>query len=184
MADYVLDLGIDITMVREKNETHFSLQSGLVQVSDPEIGTGTPQWLTKFQGGDRLSFRLWDFSPVGGEIKSIKSFHADFFSPSERSRLTSPFEAPSDPIVFGSLPLVHRASGVTTSVYSPIQAGWIVSAPPPPGEPPPPLGKQYTIVSVPNQARFVLQVYLELVTAKSNLRTYVYDPEIVVGGSG
>lgn len=184
MADYVFDLGIDIITTRELHEANYSLQAGLVLVIDPKTGTGTPQWPTKFQGGDRISFRVWDFSPAAGGIAEIDSFFADFFSPIERSRLASPLHPEIDPIRFGRLPFVDLASGVTTSVYSPIQAGWVVAPMPSPGEAPPPLGKQYTIKAVPNQARFVLQIQLNLVTASSNLRTYHHDPEIVVGGSG
>jgi len=143
-----------------------------VAVTDPTTGTGTAQWPTLFKTGDSIAFRIWDTTDYALPAATPMSFWAGFFARSETAMLADPLGSGADPIIVAGSGLVPL-TGLSSSVFPDAQAGWSVG--------PSPLGTEYTFQST---GRYVLQVRVEVRLATMELRTYVHDPEIIIGPHG
>ncbi len=175
MARHLLDVGFDRQAAIELGTKFYPLGTGLVAVTDPATGTGTPRWPTQFKKGDSLAFRIWDTTDYGTPDAAPVSFWIGFFSRSESALLADPLASGGDPIVVAASGLepLDIDAGVVSSVFPDAQAGWAVGASP--------LGTEHTFDA---EGRYVLRVRVEVKTASRKLRRYVHDPEIYIGPSG
>ncbi len=177
MKSYVLDLGFDADESREYLGRYYPLQAGLVTVTTPATGQGDPQWFTKLKSEDQLYFRVWDISP-SATGSTLLNVWAAFFALQSPSRLADAVSDQPNPLVCADSCLQAVDTGtVKTSVYNPVQAGWVL------GEDTP-LGLGLTLTNVTAPTRHVLQVRVEVKTGSGDLRIYVFDPEVVIGPNG
>lgn len=182
MTNYVLDMGFDLEESREYEGHYYPMQGGLVAITKA-TGEGSPQWLTKLAHGDTLYFRVWDISNVpGSELLSLIVAFFEMTSPSLLAdKLTE-----TNPLV-GTV--VGNGLSLTTgktSVHAQVQRGWVLGDA---GDAAGALGKGVTLTYMGEARRYVLQVRIDVRTredsdGRRSLRTYVYDPEMVVSPYG
>lgn len=179
MALYALDFGLDPGVGVERSG--FPLSAGLVEVTDPASGEGRPQWLTMLRSGDSIAFRVWDYGFAAGTDLSLVAFRATWVRPSRYNELASPLAA-ENPLVYSGdqIVAIDDRSQVKSSVFRPARGGWIFGR----GESEP-LGRTLEIDKATKSAgRYYLSVRIDAVIDGSILRSYHWDPEIVVEGSG
>jgi len=174
MTQYVLDMGFDLGESREYEGRHYPMQGGLVEVTEG-TGKGTAQWLTKLMHGDTLYFRVWDISEVGGS--ELLNLVVAFFEMSSPTLLANEVSEVNPLVGSGSTELSLTTG--QTSVHGQVQQGWVL------GGAPSALGHGVTLAYMGEAKRFVLQVRADVKTredaqGRRSLRTYVYDPEMVV----
>ena len=173
---YVIDLGIDGNLGVESGSV-FPLQQGLVAVEGGNAhGTGAPQWYTRFRQKDTVAFRLWDITGESSGELSIASFAAYFLSPTNTTRLSSPLAAEiPNPIIFSEKVFpFHTPGEVKSSVFVNPHKGWLL------GADTAPLGKS---CELEKQGRYLLRIEVVVIGPSVARRTYVLDPEMVVGSS-
>lgn len=175
MVSYVLDLAFNVDASQEYQEPDFALQGGLASVTEPSTGEGSPQWLTQLRSQDQLSFRIWDFSEftVGSTLLNV---WIAFFDPASWL-LVDPVLGQANPLV-NAEPFGVDTATVKSSVFTPVRAGWIL------GVNHPPLGQTFVVRDVTAPKRYVLQVRVQVKTPSAQLRTFVYDPEVVISPDG
>lgn len=173
MTQYVIDFGIDANLGIEAGAV-YPLQEGLVKVTNTDTGQGEPQWFTKLRQKDTLGFRLWDITGESSGELDIVSFTAYLLSPSNATRLSNPLDS-VDPIAFTREKIYQAASTVKSSVFETPQEGWLV------GSNSSALAERF---SIENQGRYLLRIEVVVVVPSRGRRTYVHDPEMIVGSSG
>ncbi len=176
METYALDLGFDADESREYQGRYFPLQAGLVKVKQP-TGQGDPCWFTKLRSEDQLYFRVWDISSstTGSDLLNL---WVVFFEPQSTSLLADSASDRPNPLICAGSGLYKVDTGtVKTSVYDTVRAGWVLFEATS-------LGLAFTLADVTAPTRYVLQVRVEVRTSAGDLRSYVYDPEIVIGPNG
>lgn len=178
---YVIDFGLNLDAGVER--IGFPLSAGLVQVTDLETGDGQPAWFTQLAAGDQLAFRVWNHTVSGGKEAQIVCFRATWVDPARWNDLASPLHGRStNPIVFSGGNQIHviDRSEALSPVFTQARSGWIF------GDPKTlPFGETFTVDDGGTSVgRYYLKVRLDVVIDESTVRTYHWDPEIVVGPRG
>ena len=177
---YVIDLGFNLDAGVER--AGFPLSAGLVDVPPGSTtGEGDPQWFTCMKAQGSIAYRLWD-NTSGSENQGVPiCFRATWVEPTKYNALSSPFiDGDPNPIVFsGAQILAVNSSQCQSSVYPNAQNGWIF------GDPhavTPPLGESFTLGR--RGGSYFLKARLDMVINGTTIRTFHWDPEVVVGGGG
>ncbi|MEM8933305.1 MAG: hypothetical protein AAGE94_19100, partial [Acidobacteriota bacterium] len=139
-TQYVIDFGLDLDVGVER--AGFPMAAGLVTVTNPETGEGTPQWFTKLMPQDAIAFRVWN-QTVSNRRARIVGFRATWVNPGRYNELSSPLaDGASNPAVFaGDTLRTVDSSQAKSSVYAQNRGGWIFGYP---ELAPAPLGETFT----------------------------------------
>lgn len=188
---YTVDFGLDLDAGAERSG--FPLTGGLVNVTNTETGEGDPQWFSKLQLNDSLSFRVWNVTTASGSTPKFVCFMVTWVDPTRFNELDSPLEyASQNPCAFSgnnfaAVGANSPNSKVKSSVYPESTAGWIFGWPP---NAPAPLGEIFTFSGSTSKAgSYFLRARLDVAISQEGsnqetMRTFHWDPEIYVGPGG
>lgn len=183
---YTVDFGLDLDVGAER--IGFPLTGGLVKVTNTATGEGDPQWFSKLQLDDSLSFRVWDVTTVAGLTARFVCFMVTFVDPNRFNDLDSPLKnTQQNPCAFSgnnfsSVGPDTSNSEVKSSVYPESTTGWIFGWP---NNSPPPLGQIFAFTASSSKAgSYFLRARLDVVINEETMRTFHWDPEIYVGTGG
>jgi hypothetical protein len=189
---YVLEMGLDADIGPGPDGTYSLVRALARYDSSQRPGTWVPAWDTEFQPGDRIAFRVFDYT-AGAVVKgafNLKIFDLHFLDPTSPTLLKSPF-SPTDPIVdnpisIGPGRLFQHPPGVK-SVATGSRNGWVLSTDTD-LENPPFFRGELSFTFSKDAGRFlfrlIVKVTYDMGQGVFELRTYDHDPEIFVGESG
>ena len=181
-TQYVIDFGLDLDVGAER--IGFPISAGLVTVTNPDTGEGDPQWFTKMKAGDSIAYRIWDHTAGPSKTARLVAFRATWVDPTRFNDLASPLaDSAENPSVFSGVEIQPvDAEQARSSVYSLNRGGWIFGDP---ATAPPPLGMSFAFADAPaSLGAYYLRARLDVVIDETIMRTFHWDPEIIVGAGG
>jgi hypothetical protein len=187
---YLLEMGLDAGIIPASDGTYALVRS--LARFDAAKRAWVPAWDTEFQPGDRIVFRIFDYT-AGVTVDSLfqlKIFDLHFLDPRIPNRLRSPFSATDpvfdNPITIGPTSLFQNIEGLK-SVATSSQNGWVCLSDRRQNIPPY-FKNELVFTFSPDVGRFLfhLEVKVTYDVGEGNfeLRTYDHDPEIFVGEGG
>ncbi|HEX3527020.1 MAG TPA: hypothetical protein VH988_08135 [Thermoanaerobaculia bacterium] len=189
---YVLEMGLDANIGPGLDGTYSLVRSLARYDASRRPGVWAPAWDTEFQPGDRIAFRIFDYSRGATDKTAfqLKIFDLHFLDPADPTLLKSPFSSTNpildNPISIGPGRLFQDLPGIK-SVATSARKGWVLAsdtgletAPYYPGELFFPISKDAGRFLF----RLVVKVTYDTGQGAFELRTYDHDPEIFVGETG
>jgi hypothetical protein len=162
MSDYIWEMGIDWNAIETVGLSY--LRQGFVKV-------GNPSMLARpfLQKDDTITFRIFDVTSSNATpsamVTEIKSFVII-------TKAAVDGQSDSDPLSSDQPPVMLDLTTAPSTVFTDVLRSWT-------SDPQPVLAADSL---VPN--RFLLTFQTRALGSDGNSRTFVHDPEMVVGGDG